>query len=50
MSAVALLAARPHPTDADIDAALSANLCRCGTYLRIRSAVRRAAEIAGRKA
>ena len=50
MSAVALLAARPHPSDADIDAALSANLCRCGTYLRIRSAVRRAAEIAGRKA
>ena len=50
MAAVALLAARPHPSDTDIDAALSANLCRCGTYLRIRSAVRRAAEIAGRKA
>jgi isoquinoline 1-oxidoreductase alpha subunit len=50
MAAVALLAARPHPSDADIDAALSANLCRCGTYLRIRAAVRRAAEIAGRKA
>ena len=50
MSAVALLASRPHPTDADIDAALSANLCRCGTYLRIRAAVRRAAELAGRTA
>jgi isoquinoline 1-oxidoreductase alpha subunit len=46
MSAVALLAARPQPTDADIDTALSANLCRCGTYLRIRAAVRRAAELA----
>jgi isoquinoline 1-oxidoreductase alpha subunit len=46
MSAVALLASRPQPTDADIDAALSANLCRCGTYLRIRAAVRRAAELA----
>jgi isoquinoline 1-oxidoreductase alpha subunit len=50
MSAVALLAARPQPTDADIDAALSANLCRCGTYPRIRAAVRRAAEIARRTA
>jgi isoquinoline 1-oxidoreductase alpha subunit len=50
MSAVALLAARPHPTDADIDAALSANLCRCGTYPRIRAAVRRAAELARRTA
>jgi len=46
MSAVALLASRPQPTDADIDAALSANLCRCGTYPRIRAAVRRAAELA----
>lgn len=43
MSAVMLLRARPDPTDEDIDAALSANLCRCGTYVRIRSAVRRAA-------
>jgi len=50
MSAVALLASRPQPTDADIDAALSANLCRCGTYLRIRAAVRRAAELARRTA
>jgi len=45
MAAVALLRARPKPTDADIDAALSGNLCRCGTYQRIRSAVHRAAEL-----
>jgi isoquinoline 1-oxidoreductase alpha subunit len=44
MSTVALLAANPHPTDADIDSALSANLCRCGTYPRIRRAVHRAAK------
>jgi isoquinoline 1-oxidoreductase alpha subunit len=50
MSAVALLAARPQPTDADIDDAMSANLCRCGTYPRIRAAVKRAAKIAGGKA
>jgi isoquinoline 1-oxidoreductase subunit alpha len=43
MSTVALLAANPSPTDADIDSALSANLCRCGTYPRIRRAVHRAA-------
>ena len=43
MAAAALLKARPKPTDADIDAALSANLCRCGTYQRIRAAVHRAA-------
>ena len=43
MSAVALLAAVPSPTDADIDAALSPNLCRCATYPRIRDAVHRAA-------
>ena len=42
-----LLAEVPQPTDADIDAALSANLCRCGTYQRIRAAVHRAAELAG---
>ena len=48
MAAAALLAARPHPTDADIDNAMSGNLCRCGTYLRIRAAVKRAAELAGR--
>jgi isoquinoline 1-oxidoreductase alpha subunit len=46
MSAVALLAAKPDPTDADIDAAMSGNICRCGTYQRIRSAIHRAAELA----
>ena len=45
MGAAALLAARPNPTDADIDAAMSGNLCRCGTYVRIRAAVKRAAEL-----
>jgi len=43
MSAAALLAANPAPKDEDIDRALAGNLCRCGTYLRIRAAVRRAA-------
>jgi len=43
MSAAALLAETPHPTDADIDAALSGNICRCGTYQRIRRAIHRAA-------
>jgi isoquinoline 1-oxidoreductase alpha subunit len=43
MSAAALLARTPQPTDADIDAALNGNLCRCATYLRIRQAVHRAA-------
>lgn len=46
MSAAALLKAKPEPSDADIDAALSGNLCRCGTYQRIRAAVHRAAELA----
>ena len=50
MAAAALLAARPTPSDADIDNAMSGNLCRCGTYLRIRAAVKRAAELAGRTA
>jgi aerobic-type carbon monoxide dehydrogenase small subunit (CoxS/CutS family) len=45
MSASALLATTPKPNDADIDAAMSGNICRCGTYQRIRSAIRRAAEI-----
>jgi aerobic-type carbon monoxide dehydrogenase small subunit (CoxS/CutS family) len=45
MSAAALLSSNPSPSDADIDAALSGNICRCGTYVRIRSAVRRAAEL-----
>jgi aerobic-type carbon monoxide dehydrogenase small subunit (CoxS/CutS family) len=43
MSAAALLASKPNPTDADIDAALSGNVCRCGTYQRIRRAIHRAA-------
>jgi len=47
LATAALLAARPKPTDAEIDAALSGNLCRCGTYQRIRAAVHRAAELAG---
>jgi isoquinoline 1-oxidoreductase alpha subunit len=42
MSAAALLAKTPHPTDADIDDAMSGNLCRCGTYQRIRAAIHRA--------
>jgi isoquinoline 1-oxidoreductase alpha subunit len=46
MSAVALLKAKPDPSDADIDAALSGNICRCGTYQRVRAAVHRAAELA----
>ena len=46
MSAAALLAQNPQPTDADIDAAMSGNICRCGTYQRIRAAVHRAAELA----
>ena len=45
MSAAALLAKKPHPTDKDIDSAMNGNLCRCGTYLRIRQAIHRAAEI-----
>ena len=47
MSAAALIAHNPSPTDADIDNAMSGNLCRCGTYDRIRSAIKRAAELAG---
>ncbi len=43
MSAAALLARRKEPTDADIDAAMSGNICRCGTYQRIRSAIKLAA-------
>ena len=44
MAAVALLERIPNPTDADIDGAMSGNICRCGTYTRIREAIRRAAE------
>ena len=45
MSAVALRKSKPKPTDADIDAAMRGNLCRCGTYQRIRKAIHRAAEL-----
>ena len=45
MSAAALLARKPNPTDDDIDAAMTGNLCRCATYLRIRRAIHRAAEM-----
>ncbi|HXP96738.1 MAG TPA: (2Fe-2S)-binding protein [Telmatospirillum sp.] len=44
MSAVALLNAIPHPDDSDIDAAMAGNICRCGTYVRIRDAIKRAAK------
>ena len=45
MTAAALLTRTPNPSDEEISAAMSGNLCRCGTYMRIRSAVRRAAEL-----
>jgi isoquinoline 1-oxidoreductase subunit alpha len=45
MSAVALLAQTPEPSDADIDAAMAGNICRCGTYQRIRAAIHRAAAL-----
>lgn len=45
MSAAVLLKENKNPTDADIDAAMAGNICRCGTYLRIREAIKRAAEI-----
>ncbi|CAB3769560.1 (2Fe-2S)-binding protein [Paraburkholderia solisilvae] len=44
MSAAALLAAHAAPSDADIDAAMAGNICRCGTYVRIRAAIKRAAQ------
>jgi isoquinoline 1-oxidoreductase alpha subunit len=44
MSASALLATNPHPTDADLDDAMSGNICRCGTYSRIREAIKQAAQ------
>jgi isoquinoline 1-oxidoreductase alpha subunit len=50
MSAVALLAKKPKPTDADIDDAMSGNICRCGTYQRIRKAIHRAAGSPAEKA
>jgi isoquinoline 1-oxidoreductase subunit alpha len=45
MSAVALLKTKPKPTDTDIDSAMQGNLCRCGTYQRIRKAIHRASEL-----
>jgi isoquinoline 1-oxidoreductase subunit alpha len=47
MSAAALLSEKPNPTDADIDDAMSGNICRCGTYVRIRAAIRYAAKLDG---
>ena len=44
MSATALLNATAHPSDSDIDSAMAGNICRCGTYVRIREAIKRAAE------
>lgn len=44
MSAAALLKTKPNPTDADIDAAMNGNICRCGTYLRIKAAIKTAAK------
>jgi isoquinoline 1-oxidoreductase alpha subunit len=49
MSAAALLAEHPTPTDEQIDAAMAGNLCRCGTYNRIRAAIHQAAELMARK-
>jgi isoquinoline 1-oxidoreductase subunit alpha len=49
MSAVALLKAKPNPTDADIDSYMSGNLCRCGTYKRIREAIHTAAKMKSAK-
>ena len=47
MSASALLASNQHPTDSDIDDAMSGNICRCGTYVRIREAIKQAAQSSG---
>jgi isoquinoline 1-oxidoreductase alpha subunit len=44
MSAAALLTSNSNPSDADIDAAMSGNICRCGTYQRIRAAIKQAAQ------
>jgi isoquinoline 1-oxidoreductase alpha subunit len=49
MSATALLAAKPNPTDSDIDAAMSGNICRCGTYVRIREGIKHAAHSAANR-
>jgi isoquinoline 1-oxidoreductase alpha subunit len=45
MSASALIAGNPHPTDADIDGAMAGNVCRCGTYVRIRQGIKQAAAV-----
>jgi isoquinoline 1-oxidoreductase subunit alpha len=50
MSAAALLKAMPQPDDADIDAAMAGNICRCGTYVRIRAAIKHAAGAAAKEA
>jgi aerobic-type carbon monoxide dehydrogenase small subunit (CoxS/CutS family) len=50
MAAAALLAARPKPTDAEIDTAMNGNLCRCGTYIRIRQGIHQAVRSAGTSA
>jgi isoquinoline 1-oxidoreductase alpha subunit len=47
MSATALLKTTPHPTDEEIDAAMSGNICRCGTYTRIRAAIKQASATKG---
>ena len=47
MSAAALLASKPRPTDPDIDDAMSGNICRCGTYVRVREAIKQAAQSGG---
>jgi isoquinoline 1-oxidoreductase alpha subunit len=49
MSAAALLAQKPAPTDADITTAMNGNLCRCGTYVRIREAIHRAASLTNQR-
>ena len=49
MSACALLSKTPKPTDGEIDTAMNGNLCRCGTYLRIRAAVHKASELTAKK-
>ena len=45
MSASALLATKPKPSDTDIDAAMKGNICRCGTYSRVRAAIKQAASV-----
>ena len=49
MAAVALLKRKPNPTDAEIDTAMSGNICRCGTYNRIKTAIRQVASQKGAK-